>query len=124
MKHLRVFFLLFFLSGEGCILIHSDDSTELGGDYRYMPDPSAIVYDKGGKLKTGGVIIVDPTVKKYKLYGNYIVAKSCDNCDDSTSFIYWIVDKDRGIDTATPTKDVIAFEKRLKELKINLKIDE
>lgn len=122
MKALKLLVLMPLI--ESCILIHSDDSIKLGGNYRYMPDPSAIVYNKGGKLKVGGLIVVDPTVKKYRLYGNYIIAKSCDNCEDSTSFIYWIVDKNTGTDTATPTKDAMAFEKRLKELKINLKIDE
>ena len=123
MKHLRVLFLLLFLWGEACISIHSDDSINLGGHYRYIYDPSAIIYNKDSKFKGEGVIIVDPIVKTYRLYDRYIVAKSCDNCDDSTSFTYWIIDKNAGIDTATPTKDMAAFERRLKELKINLKID-
>jgi hypothetical protein len=124
MKHPRVLFFLLFLWGEACILIHSYDSIELGGHYQYIYDPPAIIYNKDSKFKGEGVIVVDPIVKTYRLYDRYIIAKSCDNCDDSISFIYWIIDKNTGIDTATPTKDVVAFEKRLKELKINLKIDE
>jgi hypothetical protein len=122
MKSLKLFFLLFFF--ESCILIHSDDSIDLGGSYRYIQDASVIINNKGNKFKDEGVIVVDSKVRKYRLYSNYIIAKSSEDYSDSSSFIYWIIDKNRGIDTATPTKDINVFEKRLKELKIDIKIDE
>ncbi len=102
-----------------CVFIRLDDSIDLGNKYRYIQDyPQAILYHKTQTYKGGGINIVPPVITNYNFNGRYIIAKSIDMYDKQTK--YWIVDKALKGNKVEPL-DSMGFDRKIIELKINLK---
>lgn len=70
-----ILFLVF--SMKSCILIHVDDSVDLGNSYRYIQsNPRTIINNRGSQNKDMGQIVVGPHVVEYKFDDTYIIAKT------------------------------------------------
>ena len=102
-----------------CVFIRTDDSIDLGNHYRYVQDyPRTIIFHQSEKYEGIGDEIVPPMVKSYNFNNRYIIAKSEDMDDKSTK--YWIVDKALKGNKVEPL-DSMGFDRKIIELKINLK---
>ena len=126
MKTLKSLFILPILASS-CILIHTDDSIDLGNNYRYIQDtPQVIVYHKTHEYKGVGVNIVPPLVKSYAFNDRYIIAKSKEvdemtGVEKRTPFLYWLIDKTRNGIEVEPM-DSLAFYNKIIEQRIYLKL--
>lgn len=116
-KSLTIIFIFSFLWS--CEFIRTDDSINLGDNYRYIQDyPNTIIYHKTSKYEGTGKEIVPPIVIAYKYNEVIIIVKTIDL--DDKQHKYWIVDK-RCRGTKVEPLDSITFYKKLIELDIELR---
>jgi hypothetical protein len=110
-----------------CTFIRTDDSIDLGNNYRFIQDaPQTIIYHKTAKYEGTGINIVSPVVLSYKFNDRYIIAKSQEINEmtgnkDGLPIHYWIVDKSTN-GASVASMDSVIFYQRLNELNINLSL--
>ncbi len=106
-----------------CILVHLDDSVDLGNNYRYIQsNPKTIINNSGSKYKDQGEVVVGPHVVAYKFNETYIIAKTQNGfyvSDSVKVFKFWLVNKETG--RVSEMENENALYMKLNELKIDLK---
>lgn len=119
MKFAKLLCIVFCLSS--CILIHIDDSIDLGGKYRFIQDyPQTIIYHETEEYEGGGRTVVEPLVTSYRFNNRYIIAISNSDYPLKNAVskrTYWIVDKQ---ESSVEAMDSLEFYQVLKDREIGL----
>ncbi|SEH97907.1 hypothetical protein SAMN02927937_02513 [Paenimyroides aquimaris] len=122
-----IYFLLILT--QSCIGIRTDDSINLGNNYRFIQDtPQTIIYHSNDNYEGIGVEIIPPMVLSYQFDDRYIIVKSQD-IDETTGNIegksirYWIIDK-RLRANSVESLDSINFYRILDERNISLRFSD
>ena len=107
-----------------CVFRHTDDLSDLGGNYYFLPDGrmSTIGYNtaKEGENRSG-ITLVEPKVVDYAFDEKIIIAKSIDVYDEKTKF--WIINKDKDLKNNVEQFDSISFYNEISKRNIKLKLN-
>lgn len=106
-----------------CVFRHTDDLSDLGGNYYFLPDGrmSTIGYNTANEGENrSGITLVEPKVVEYAFNDKVIIAKSIDVYDKKVKF--WIIDKDKALHNNVEEFDSISFYNELSKRNIKLKL--
>ena len=122
MKRFIGFTIMIFFLFNSCIYMHTDDSIDLGDNYRFIQDyPKTIIYHRTPKYNGTGLQIIPPNVEEYNFDKSYIIARTK---DENEVIKYWILDKSSyKIDIPLQPMDSVEFYKSLSAKNINLSFE-